>query len=239
MTEQGMAGPTKRDRVLTAAKRWWPLAAAVPLGAVAGAGYAVLAPPVYTANSYVVVVPDSSGEAGLAVNFAQAYGRLAAQPQVLAMAAPDAGRTGAELASQVTGTTSPDAPVIEIAGSGRHPDQAVKAADAVAKALVSFANTSSKETGVKLVPLAAAADPDKPTTPSRQLDVAVGGAAGVLVGSLAMMARRRATGEAGAAGPVAAEPVAGEPVAAVPTPSREPSERPEKAEKTAKAGSAT
>ncbi|MFF7634511.1 Wzz/FepE/Etk N-terminal domain-containing protein [Kitasatospora sp. NPDC008050] len=238
MTEQGMAEQAKRGRVRMAARHWWPLAAAVPLGAVAGAGYAVLAPPVYTANSYVVVVPGSGGESGLAVNFAQAYGRLAAQPQVLAMAAPDAGRTGAELASQVTGTTSPDAPVIEIAGSGRHPDQAVKAADAVAKALVAFANTSSKETDVKLVPLAAAADPDQPTTPSRQLDVAVGGAAGVLVGALAMMARRRGTGDTAAApapvaGPVVAAPVAAEPVAAVPTPSRE------KTEKTEKAGSTT
>ncbi|GAB2715347.1 Wzz/FepE/Etk N-terminal domain-containing protein [Kitasatospora kifunensis] len=225
MTEQGMAEQAKRGRGRTVARRWWPLAAAVPLGAVVGAGYAVLAPAVYTANSYVVVVPTNGGEAGLAVNFAQAYGRLAAQPQVLAMAAPDAGRTGAELANQVAGTTSPDAPVIEIAGSGGQPDAAVKAADAVAKALVSFANTSSKETGVKLVPLAAAADPDKPTTPSKQLDVAVGGAAGVLVGALAMMARRKGTGDADAApvptgGPAVVGPAAG-PVAAVPTPSRE------------------
>ncbi|MCX4746097.1 Wzz/FepE/Etk N-terminal domain-containing protein [Kitasatospora sp. NBC_01287] len=204
-------------RVRTLARRWWPLAVAVPLGAVAGAGYAVVAPPVYTANSYVVVVPDPGGEAGLAVNFAQAYGRLAAQPQVLELAAPEAGRSGAELAGLVAGTTSPDAPVIEIAGSGGHPQDAVKAADAVAKALISFANTSSKETGVKLVPLAAAAEPDQPTTPSGRLDVAVGGAAGVLVGALAMMARRKA-GDPAAAVPGGAAPV--EPAAVVPTPTR-------------------
>ncbi|MEY9944195.1 Wzz/FepE/Etk N-terminal domain-containing protein [Kitasatospora sp. GAS1066B] len=217
-TDQGdNRGGDRAAGVRALARRWWPLAAAIPLGAVAGAGYAVAAPPVYTANSYVVVVPDSSSEAGLAVNFAQAYGRLAAQPQVLALAAPDAGRSGAELAGLVAGTTSPDAPVIEIAGSGGHPVDAVKAADAVAKALISFANTSSKETGVKLVPLAAAAEPDKPTTPSRQLDVAVGGAAGVLVGALAMMARRKPSAAGPVATPVATPSAAPEPLP-VPTP---------------------
>ncbi|MGF1432073.1 Wzz/FepE/Etk N-terminal domain-containing protein, partial [Kitasatospora sp. LaBMicrA B282] len=208
-----MTGTERGARALV--RRWWPLAAAVPLGAVAGAGYAVVAPPVYTANSYVVVVPDGTTEAAQAVNFAQAYGRLAAQPQVLELAAPEAGRSSAELAGLVAGTTSPDAPVIEIAGNGGHPEDAVRAADAVAKALVSFANTSSKATGVKLVPLAAAAEPDKPTTPSGTLDVAVGGAAGVLVGALGMMVRRKGgDGGAGAAAVVGPVPVAtGEPVA--------------------------
>ncbi|WP_329568718.1 Wzz/FepE/Etk N-terminal domain-containing protein [Kitasatospora sp. NBC_01266] len=202
----GNPGTDRAPGLRTLARRWWPLAAAVPLGAIAGAGYALVAPAVYTANSYVVVVPDSTAEAGLAVNFAQAYGRLAAQPQVLELAAPDAGRSSAELAGLVAGTTSPDAPVIEIAGNGGRPGDAVKAADAVAKALISFANTSSKETGVKLVPLAAAAEPDKPTTPSRRLDVAVGGAAGVLVGALAMMPRRRTGGAASSSAPVATVP---------------------------------
>ncbi len=180
-----------RQSARTFARRWWPVAVAVPLGALAGAGYAVVTPPVYAANSYVVVVPQNPGESSLAVNFAQAYGRLAGQPQVLVAAAADAGRGSAELASLVHGTTSPDAPVIEVDGSGAKPQDAVRAADAVAKALVAFANASTKETGVKLVPLAAAAEPEKPTTPSAQLDVAVGGAAGVLVGALIMMTRRR------------------------------------------------
>ncbi|MFI6445302.1 Wzz/FepE/Etk N-terminal domain-containing protein [Kitasatospora sp. NPDC050543] len=173
------------------ARRWWPVALAVPLGAVAGAGYATVAHPVYAANSYVVVVPQNPGESATAVNFAQAYGRLAGQPQVLAAAAAESGHSATELEALVHGTTSPDAPVIEITGTGTGPQAAVRAADAVARSLVAFANTSSKETGVRLVPLAAAAEPDKPTTPSAQLDLAVGGAAGLLVGALVMMTRRR------------------------------------------------
>ncbi|CAN3983556.1 hypothetical protein [Kitasatospora purpeofusca] len=186
--------------------RWWPMALAVPLGAAAGAGYAVVAHPSYAANSYVIVVPDAQGQAATAVNFAQAYGRLAGQPQVLAAAAAETGHSRGELESLVHGTTSPDAPMIEITGTGAEPGEAVRAADAVARSLVAFANGSSKETGVRLVPLAGAAEPDRPTTPSGKLDVAVGGAAGVLIGALVMMTRRRGTGTAAEEAPAAAGP---------------------------------
>ncbi|WP_354642814.1 Wzz/FepE/Etk N-terminal domain-containing protein [Kitasatospora camelliae] len=172
-------------------RRWWPLAVAVPLGAATGAGYAVVAPPSYTANSYVVVVSQNPGDASTAVNFAQTYGRLAGQPQVLAAAAAETGHTVSALEGKVRGTTSPDAPMIEITGTGRRPADAVQAADAVAKSLIAFANTSGKDTGVRLVPLAAAAEPERPATPSAPLDVAVGAASGVLVGALALMTRRR------------------------------------------------
>ncbi|MGC0318690.1 capsular polysaccharide biosynthesis protein [Kitasatospora acidiphila] len=190
-------------------RRLWPLVAAVPLGALAGGGYAVMATPQYTANSYVVVVPETTTEATQAVNFAQAYGRLAGQPQVLALAAGDAGQTPAELTSLVSATTSPDAPVIEIDGTGTRPKDAVRTADAVARALIAFANGTSRDTGVRLVPLAPAAAPDKPTSPTGALDVAVGAAAGVLLGSLALMVRRRSAD---------GTPVTPEPATAVPAP---------------------
>ncbi|MFF2955766.1 hypothetical protein ACFVVU_31020 [Kitasatospora sp. NPDC057965] len=186
--------------------RWWPVALAVPLGAVAGAGYALVAHPSYAANSYVIVVPETQGEGTTAVSFAQAYGRLAGQPQVLAAAAAETGHGLGKLQSLVHGTTSPDAPMIEITGTGPRPEEAVRAADAVARSLVAFANNSSRESGVRLVPLAAAAEPAKPTTPSGRLDVAVGGAAGVLIGALVMMTRRRNT--ASADGEAPAESVA-------------------------------
>ncbi|SDT46777.1 Chain length determinant protein [Streptomyces sp. TLI_053] len=199
--------------------RWWPMALAVPLGAAAGAGYAVVAHPSYAANSYVIVVPDAQGQAATAVNFAQAYGRLAGQPQVLAAAAAETGHSRGELESLVHGTTSPDAPMIEITGTGAEPGEAVLAADAVARSLVAFANGSSKETGVRLVPLAAAAEPDRPTTPSGKLDVAVGGAAGVLIGALVMMTRRRGTGTAAEELPAGSGPAtAPRPRAAEPDP---------------------
>ncbi|MEU1420459.1 Wzz/FepE/Etk N-terminal domain-containing protein [Kitasatospora sp. NPDC005751] len=207
-----------RRSVRSLARRWWPVVLAVPLGAAAGAGYAVVAHPSYAANSYVIVVPENQGESASAINFAQAYGRLAGQPQVLAAAAAETGHSRTELETLVHGTTSPDAPMIEITGTGARPREAVLAADAVARSLVAFANTSSKETGVRLVPLAPAAEPDKPTTPSAQLDVAVGAAAGVLIGALVMMTRRRG----GEAGPAAVATPGTEPAApATPRPRAE------------------
>ncbi|WP_371479018.1 Wzz/FepE/Etk N-terminal domain-containing protein [Kitasatospora sp. NBC_00315] len=191
------------------ARRWWPVALAVPLGAAAGAGYAVAAHPVYAASAYVVVAPQNPGDGASAVSFAQAYGRLAGQPQVLAGAAAATGRTVPQLAALVHGTTSPDAPVIEITGTGARPKEAAQAADAVAGSLVVFGNTSTAETGVKLVPLAAAAASDQPTSPSKQLDVAVGAAAGVLIGALVMMTRRRPEAPGPAAVPAQAPAAVG------------------------------
>ncbi|MET8628417.1 Wzz/FepE/Etk N-terminal domain-containing protein [Kitasatospora sp. NPDC004669] len=199
-----MTTPRRSARHLV--RRWWPVALAVPLGAAAGAGYAVVSHPSYAASAYVLVVPQNQGEAATATNFAQAYGRLAGQPQVLAVAAAETGYTLAELETLVSGTTSPDAPVIEITGTGGRAQEAARTADAVARSLVAFANTSSKDTNVRLVTLAPAAEPDKPTTPSAKLDLAVGAAAGVLLGSLVMTTRRR--------GGAAAEPEVAETVAA-------------------------
>ncbi|MEE1827236.1 hypothetical protein PUR61_34360 [Streptomyces sp. BE20] len=209
-----MTEPRRSARLLV--RRWWPLALAVPLGAAAGAGYAVVAHPSYAADSYVIVVSENPGESATAVNFAQAYGRLAGRPQVLAAAAAETGHSRSELEALVHGTTSPDAPMIEITGTGADPQEAVLTADAVARSLVTFANGSTKETGVRLVPLAAAAEPERPTTPSGRLDVAVGGAAGVLIGALVMMTRRRSDSAAGPAAGAAPVPTAPRPRTAEP-----------------------
>ncbi|MET9181803.1 Wzz/FepE/Etk N-terminal domain-containing protein [Kitasatospora aureofaciens] len=218
-----MTTPRRSARHLV--RRWWPVALAVPLGAAAGAGYAVVSPPSYSASAYVLVVPQNPGESGTATNFAQAYGRLAGQPQVLAVAAAETGHTRSELESLVSGTTSPDAPMIEITGTGPRGQEAARTADAVARSLVAFANTSSRDTNVRLVTLAPAAEPDKPTTPSAKLDVAVGAAAGLLLGSLVLMTRRRG----GAARDGAAAPEAPEAPEA-PAPAAAPAAAPEAAE---------
>ncbi|MFD8752667.1 Wzz/FepE/Etk N-terminal domain-containing protein [Kitasatospora sp. NPDC059577] len=207
---------TTRRSARRLVRRWWPVALAVPLGAAAGAGYAVVSHPSYAASAYVLVVPQNAGEAATATNFAQAYGRLAGQPQVLAVAAAETGHTRAELETLVHGTTSPDAPMIEITGTGTNAQEAARTADAVAGSLVAFANTSSKDTNVRLVTLAPAAAPDKPTTPSGKLDVAVGGAAGLLLGALVMTTRRRAGAEQPEAGPAGSAVTAEAPAAAGP-----------------------
>ncbi|WP_052432897.1 Wzz/FepE/Etk N-terminal domain-containing protein [Streptacidiphilus carbonis] len=183
-----------RNAVRSFLRRCWPVLAAVPLGAACGGAYALAAPVQYQANAYVMVVPQVSGDSATAVNFAQAYGRVIAQPEILQSASASTGVPMAKLAPLVQAVTSPDAPMVQITGSAPTATRAAKEANAVAGSLVAFGNAASKQTRVGLITFAAAARPAAPSSPSRTLDVAVGAAAGVLVGGLGMMARQSRAG---------------------------------------------
>src|SRR5690348_9048623 len=86
------------------------------IGAGAGAAYAAVKTPTYTAKSYVVANGDP-GDANTALNFAQAYGRIATSGAILDQAAVALGSDQSGL-RQVTASTSPDAPMIEIVATG-------------------------------------------------------------------------------------------------------------------------
>ena len=189
-----MSDSSRRTTAGSILRRCWPLVAAVPLGAVAGGVYALVAPAQYQANAYVMVVPSSVGDSSTAVDFAQAYGRVIAQPEILLSASASTGVPLAKLAPLVQAVTSPDAPMIQVTGTAATAKGSAAEANAVATSLVAFGNAASKQTDVKLLTFAAAARPDAPSSPSRTLDVAVGGAAGLLVGGLGMMARQARTG---------------------------------------------
>lgn len=191
-----------RPAVGSVLRRCWPLLAAVPLGAVCGGVYALVAPAQYQANAYVMVVPETTGDNSAAVGFAQAYGRVITQPEVLLSAAATTGVPMAELTPLVQAVTSPDAPMIQITGSAATAAVSADEANAVAASLVAFGNAASKQTGVKLLTFAAAARPATPSSPSRTLDVAVGAAAGLLIGGLGVMAGRSRTGAADASVPL-------------------------------------
>src|SRR6185312_625444 len=60
------------------------LAVLALLGLIGGAAYAALKTPTYTAQAYVVVLASSGADDATAVKFAQAYGRIATEPVVLA-----------------------------------------------------------------------------------------------------------------------------------------------------------
>ncbi|MEY9968997.1 capsular polysaccharide biosynthesis protein [Streptacidiphilus sp. MAP12-16] len=183
-------------------RRCWPIVAAVPLGAVCGGAYALVAPVQYQANAYVMVVPEAGADSATAVNFAQAYGRVIAQPEILLNAAAGTGVPIARLTPLVQAVTSPDAPMIQITGTAGTAATAAQEANAVARSLVSFGDAGSAQTRVKLMTFASAAQPDAPSSPSRSLDLAVGAAAGLLVGGLGVMASQaRAGGGAPAAVP--------------------------------------
>jgi len=203
---------SSRTAVGSILRRCWPLVAAVPLGAVCGGVYALVAPAQYQANAYVMVVPSTVGDSSTAVDFAQAYGRVITQPEILLSASASTGVPVAKLTPLVQAVTSPDAPMIQITGTAGTASRSAAEANAVAHSLVDFGNAASKQTNVKLLTFAAAARPAAPSSPSRTLDVAVGGAAGLLVGGLGMMARRSRT--AASEAELTAAPTSG----ALPTP---------------------
>jgi capsular polysaccharide biosynthesis protein len=155
------------------------------LGGVAGGAYGALKTPTYTAQSYVVATGEP-GEANAALSFAQAYGRIATKGLVLDRAA-DALGSRAGLA-EVTASTSPDAPVIEITAIGPNAAQTAAVANAVAKALVDYGATRTNQTRVTLGVLATASVPKSPTSPKPPLELAVGAAGGLLIGGLSVLA---------------------------------------------------
>ena len=192
-------------------RRWWPMLAAVPLGALCGGVYALAATPAYVANAYVMAVPRGGADSAAAVNFAQAYGRIISQPEILLGPAAKTGVPLAELTGQVEAVTSPDAPMIQITGTAGRARLAAKEANAVADSLVAFGNATTAETGVRLLPFATAAAPAAPSSPARSIDLAVGAAAGVLLGGLVLMARQSPSPVAGPAADTVEAPVAGLP----------------------------
>jgi capsular polysaccharide biosynthesis protein len=155
------------------------------IGAVAGAAYAGLKTPTYQAKAYVVVTAEA-GEGPAAISFAQAYGRVATKGPAAERAAATLG--GTRELNQVTASTSPDAPVIEIIATHANAARAAVVANAVAQGLVDFAATRKAETRVGVSMLATATAPTDPSSPKPPLEMAVGAAAGLLIAGLAALA---------------------------------------------------
>jgi capsular polysaccharide biosynthesis protein len=183
-------------------QRFGLLLALTLIGGAAGGVYGAVKQPTYTAKAYVVAIGDP-GEAINALNFAQAYGRIATSGPVLVLAEPELGVDKSGL-REVTASTSPDAPVIEITSTGRSAQHTTALANAIANALINLGNTRKTETHITLELLAGATIPSQPSSPKPPLELAVGAAAGLLIGGLTVLAgvgrasaaRLRATAEA-------------------------------------------
>jgi capsular polysaccharide biosynthesis protein len=191
-TGEATPAPRRRPRPTGLRPAWWPLPLCVLLGTLAGAAHGLLGEPRYTATSYVAVVPRDGTEFSAALGLTQAYGRIATGSAVLAAARAEAGPRVAPLLAGVRASTSPDAPLVEVTGTGAEPGGAARAANAVARALTRAANGSGEATGVRLTVFSAARPPAAPSSPGPVLTTAVGGCTGVLVGTLWLLVRPRA-----------------------------------------------
>ncbi|MDT0342108.1 lipopolysaccharide biosynthesis protein [Streptomyces litchfieldiae] len=148
----------------------------VLLGLLAGAAHALLTDREYAATGTLAATAAGGGDP---LGFAQAYGRLAAD---------DAVRRAAEPGTRVRAVTSPEAPVIEITGTGPSPRDAATTANAVARALIDHAERAADATGAKLVRLTEALPPTTPVTPVPWISLATGTCAGTAAATAALLA---------------------------------------------------
>jgi capsular polysaccharide biosynthesis protein len=170
-------------------RRWWLPGVLAVLGALVALLYALLSSPVYTATAHVIVVADADGDSAAAVNYAQAYARVATQGQVVdaAVARGKGAATRDDLQGNVSVASSPDAPVVEITGTASSPTRAAELANLVAGGLVDSANRHTMQTRMSLAIFNEATPPSRPTSPRPALAVAVGAAIGLLLGGLAVL----------------------------------------------------
>ncbi|MGW2639284.1 lipopolysaccharide biosynthesis protein [Streptomyces sp. NPDC001348] len=191
-----MTDTPKRQRRLSPARvrtlpSWSLLAAGALVGGLLGGAYGELTPPKYTATSYVVVVPTGQAEAGSALGFAQAYGRVATQLAVLTDARYGAGVSVRTLQRNVQAATSPDAPMVAVSATSSRPQRAKDMANAVSRSLTRQANAAKRSTHVELVQFSRAGKPIEPTSASSTVTALVGASAGGLLGGLVLLARPR------------------------------------------------
>jgi capsular polysaccharide biosynthesis protein len=170
--------------------RWWAVLLPVVLGTVAGLAYSAVTRPTYTARAYVIVIAADVGDANAAVNFAQAYARIASQGDVLtdAALASQGAVTVADLTTSTRAASSPDAPVIEISATAPAADRSAVLANALALGLVATGTRQATGTRMTLTVLSAATAPTEPSSPpSKGVAGAVGAAAGILISGLLML----------------------------------------------------
>jgi len=177
--------PTSSEILRQLVRRFGLLVLLTLLGGIAGGVYGAVKTPSYVAQSYVVVT-GQPGEPGVALNFAQAYGRIVKTGPVADKAA--AGLGSRQDLQLVTTSTSPDTPVVEITATGTNAKHTADVANAVAQALVDVGNGRKEQTRVTLSILASASVPAAPSSPKPPLELAVGAAAGLLLGGLSVLA---------------------------------------------------
>ncbi|GAA1839446.1 hypothetical protein GCM10009772_16430 [Pseudonocardia alni subsp. carboxydivorans] len=171
-----------------AALRAVVVALAVLAGAGGGAVYGLVSGPTFRTAAYVAVTAQDADGQQRATSFAQAFGRIAGEPAVAATAAAELRTPVEQLLRRAEVQTSPDAPLVEIAGLSGDPREATAIANALAGSLVAYGNERSVETSVTLAVFAPAVEPVEPVSASPALLALVGGAAGALLAGLGLFA---------------------------------------------------
>jgi capsular polysaccharide biosynthesis protein len=174
-------------QVLQLLLRRWPI---LLVGVALGVGGAILAsdliPPSYSSSSYVLVVPVRDADGSNAINYAQAYARIATNQAVVQKALIDDGSAvePGRIRQLVSASASPDAPLIEITARDRQPERAARLANIVATGLSSYSTARAQDTGYRVQQFARALPPTRTSSSNRVLNTIVGVSIGLLLAGL-------------------------------------------------------
>lgn len=165
--------------------RWWWLPLALFLGAAAGLSYSLVKEPVYSADAYLVVVAQDNNNLDKTVNFAQAFSRIVTQPGILDTGKSTFLASSDLLRKTVQASASPDAPLVRVSAIAPNGPVAAERANLVADALISYANTRSADTKMRLSSFAKAFAPTSASSPIPLINAGVGAAIAILIAALA------------------------------------------------------
>ena len=167
-------------------RRWPILLVGVALGIASGILASNLLPPSYSSTSYLLVVPVQNAEGGNAINYAQAYSRVATDQAVVEKALIDNGIPvePSKIRQVVSVSTSPDAPLIEITARDPQPERAARLANVVAQGLSTYSKARADATGYRVEQFTPAVPPTRTSSPNRFLYNAIGISIGLLLAGL-------------------------------------------------------
>ncbi len=174
-------------------RRIWVAVLGLILGIALAALISLMMTPVYQARAYLLVTPaydrgevsiNDDIERRLRNDYAQAFSRLATDPMVVgdAVRASKVGIDPESLAEYLTVSVSPNAPILEVTANLDNPNSASTLATAVASGINTFTLKEADDTGYQAQIMSRAATPESPVAPGWRLNLAVGAAAGFLVG---------------------------------------------------------
>jgi capsular polysaccharide biosynthesis protein len=171
----------------TLIRRLWIIVLGLALGGALGALVSQQMTPIYQSNVHLLVVPASDNAGTSTANdYAQAYSKLATNPAVIgeAVRKSEVGVDPWDIEKVVSVEVSPNAPIIQITTNSPDPEDASTLANALGSGLSSFTEEEAKDTGYQADVMAAAIPPEAPALPNWTLNMAVGAAAGLLVGGV-------------------------------------------------------
>jgi capsular polysaccharide biosynthesis protein len=189
-------------------QRWLPLAAGLLIGSLLGLVLATASPPTYTAVAYAIVVPDPAnkeqGASASTIGIAQSYSRVATEGNVVGPALLRSGLPlePGEVQNFVRVSASPDAPIIEIYGTRRTGEDAVRVANAVLDGLSDYGSLGPS-VGYEVRSFVRARPPTDTSNPGAPFYVGLGGAVGLLIGGLVALTLTQSIGRGGAQAPFA------------------------------------